>query len=207
MDNVLDLKNPVETSSESTTTTDVATPVEALTISEPEPARADLMTIDELAALTLSATVAPRTIAWEADHTLQGTARRKHYILLGGLAVFGGLVALWQASLTGFLVVLAGAGALEARQRWSKPVRVAVDEHGIGIDGHHYPHADLASFDIHTMPDGEMELSLHSGRWHIPHLRLPLGEQNHEEVHAVLAQYIPEGRHPIPLLDYLIRKP
>ena len=207
MSNVLDLKNPTEISGDSGTTTDIATPVEALTISEPEPARADTLTIDELAAMTLSATVPGRTIAWEADHTLQGGAVRKHYILLGTLAAVGGLVALWQASLTGFLVTLAGIGALEARQRWSKPMRVAVDEHGIGIDGHHYPHADLASFDIHTMPDGEMELSLHSARWHLPHLRLPLGAQNHEEVRVVLSQYIPEGRHPIPLLDYLIRKP
>ncbi|MEK7638073.1 MAG: hypothetical protein AAB375_01435 [Patescibacteria group bacterium] len=207
MSDVLDLKNPTERGGASATTTDIATPVEALTISGPEPAHADNMTIDELAALTLSATIAPRTIAWEADHTLQGAARRKHYMLLGAFAAVGGLVALWQASLTGFLVVLAGAGALEARQRWSKPVRVAVNEHGIEVDGHHYPHVDLASFDIHTMPDGAMEVSLHSGRWHVPHLRLPLGEQNHEEVRAVFAQYIPEGRHPIPLLDYLIRKP
>jgi len=207
MDNVLDLKNPVEGNSEPPTTTDIATPVEALTISEPESARADLMTIDEIAALTLSATVAPRTVAWEADHMLKGAARRKHYILLAALAGVGGLVALWQASLTGFLVVLAGAGALEARQRWSKPVQVAVDEHGIVIDGQRYPHADLASFDIHTMPDGEKEVSLHSARWHTPHVRLPLGEQDDEEIRAVLAQYIPEGRHPIPLFDYLIRKP
>jgi hypothetical protein len=207
MSNVLDLKNPSESDAETGTTNDIATPIQALTISEPEPVRSDLMTIDELAALTLSATVAPRTIAWEADHTLQGTARRKHYMVLGALAAVGGLVALWQASVTAFLVVLAGAGALEARQRWGKPVRVAVDEHGINIDGHHYPHADVASYDVHTMPDGAMELSLHSGRWHMPHLRLPLGEQNHEEVRAVLSQYIPEGRHPIPLLDYYIRKP
>lgn len=205
MDNVLDLKNPPET--DTPTTTDIATPVEAFAVGESGSARSGGMTIDELAALTLSATTAPRTIAWEADHTLQGAARRKHYILLGALTAFGGLVALWQTSLTGFLVVLAGVGALEARQRWSKQVRVAVDEHGIEIDGHHYPHADLASFDIHTMPDGAMELSLYSGRWHIPHLRLPLGEQDHEEVRAVLTQYIPEGRHSIPLLDYLIRKP
>jgi hypothetical protein len=207
MSNVLDLKNPTENDGDPGTTTDIATPVQALTISEPGPVRTNAMTIDELAALTLSATLAPRTVSWEADHTLKGTAVRKHYIVLGALAAVGGLVALWQASLTGFLVVLAGVGALEARQRWGKPVHVAVDEHGIDIDNQHYPHADMASFDIHTMPDGEMELSLHSGRWHSPHLRLPLGGQNHEEVRTVLSQYIPQGRHPIPLLDYLIRKP
>lgn len=207
MSNVLDLKNPPETGTESDATTDIATPVEALAIRAPEPLPTDPMTIDELTAMTLSATIAPRTISWEADHTLQGTARRKHYILLAALTAVGGLVALWQASFTGFLVILAGVGALESRQRWGKPVHVAVDEHGIGIDGHHYPHADVASFDIHTMPDGAMELSLHSGKWHMPHLRLPLGEQNHEEARAVLSQYIPEGRHPIPLVDYLIRKP
>ena len=113
MSDVLDLKNPTERGGASATTTDIATPVEALTISGPEPAHADNMTIDELAALTLSATSAPRTIAWEADHTLQGAARRKHYMLLGAFAAVGGLLRSGSQS-TGFLVVLAGAGALEA---------------------------------------------------------------------------------------------
>lgn len=207
MDNVLNLKNPSEVQGDSDTTTDIATPIETVTVSEPEPEQEHTVSVDELTAMALSASHSPKTIAWDADHTLQGNARRKHYYMLVALVVAGGLIALWQTTLTGFLVMLAGVGALEARQRWGKPVTVAVDEHGIEVDGTHYPHADVISFDIHTMPDGAMELSLHSGRWSMPHLRLPLGDQNHEEVRAVLTQYIPAGRHPIPILDYLIRKP
>jgi hypothetical protein len=206
MSNVLDLKNPPDVEDGSGTTTDIVTPVEALAVSAPI-ADEHPLSLDELTEMMLSHTAAPRAISWEADHALQGPAVRKHYALIGALTVVGGLIALWQSSLTAFLVVLAGAGALEARQRWSKPVQVGVDEHGIEIDGHRYIHADVASFDIHAMPDGINELSLHSAKWHMPNLRLPLGDQQPDEVRAVLSQYIPEGRHAIPLTDYLIRKP
>jgi hypothetical protein len=179
--------------------------VEALTISEPTlPAS---MNLDELAAFTLAATAAPRTLAWEAHHPLSGNARMRHYYLLMGLVAVGALVAWWQASFLVFMVVLLGAGALAVREHWGKPTSVAIDEHGIAIDGRHHAHADLASFDIHTMPDGTVELSLHTSKWHAPHMRLPLGEQNPDDVRSVLLQYVPEGRHTIPLWDYLIRKP
>jgi hypothetical protein len=201
MSNVLDLKNPPEASAEDTT--DVVTPVEALTVARSDSAN----DLNELAALALSATAAPRTIQWEAYHPLTGNARRNHLILLGAIVGAGALIALWQSSITVFLVALVGAGALEARERWSKPTRVSVDQHGIAIDGSNRQHADFASFDIHRMPDDTVELSLHTTKWHSPHLRLPLGEQNPDDVRAVLTQYIPEGRHAIPFLDYLIRKP
>jgi hypothetical protein len=201
MSNVLDLKNPPEASNDDTT--DVVTPIEALTIPESNMP----MNLDELAALTLAATAAPRTVAWEAHHPLSGTARMRHYYLLGGLVALGVLVAWWQASFLVFVVVLLGAGALEVSERWSKPTAVAIDEHGVAVDGRHHAHADLASFDIHTMPDGTVELSVQTSKWHAPHMRLPLGEQDPTEVRAVMAQYVPEGRHKIPLWDYLIRKP
>jgi hypothetical protein len=203
MSNVLDLKNPPEANADDTT--DVVTPVEALTISEPS----NLATLgfDELAALTLAGTSAPRTIAWEAHHPLSGTARMRHYYLLGALVIVGGAIAFWQSSFLVFVVVLLGAGALEVKERWGKPTSVAIDEQGIAIDGRHHPHADLASFDVHTMPDGTVELSLHTSKWHAPHVRLPLGDQDPAQVRTVLAQYVPEARHPIPLWDYLIRKP
>lgn len=202
MSNVLDLKNPPEANIDDTT--DVVTPIEALTVSEPN--MPVPMGLDELTALTLAATAAPRTIAWEAHHPLTGTARQRHYYLLGGLVFVGALIAFWQSSFLVFAVVLFGAAALEAKERWSKPTNIAIDEHGVAVDGRHHAHADLASFDIHTMPDGTVELSLHTSKWHAPHMRLPLGEQDPVEIRTVMAQYVPEARHTIPPWDYFIRK-
>lgn len=202
MSNVLDLKNPPEASADDTT--DVVTPVEALTVSGPSaPA---LMGLDELTALTLAATAAPRTLEWEAHHPLSESARRRHYYLLGALVVIGGVIAFWQSSFLAFVAVLLGAVALEVRERFGKPVRVAIDERGVAIDGRHHAHADLASFDVHTMPDGTVELSLHATKWHAPHMRLPLGEQDPAEVRTVMSQYVPEDRHAIPLWDSFIRR-
>jgi hypothetical protein len=182
MDNVLDLKNPPEP--------------------EAMPEVSEIPEIPEIDML-----IGPRAVDWKAHHPLAGKALRKHYILLGAIVAVGTLVAWWQASIAVLLVALAGAGALEARERWGRPVHVAIDEHGVSVDGHHMVHADFVSFDIHHMPDDTLEVSLQTSRWHLPHFHLPLGEQNPDEVHAVLMQYIPKGRHPLPLLDYFIRKP
>ncbi len=160
---------------------------------------------NDIAAM-LAAPAFPQEIAWEAHHQLTGGARNKHNAILGGLVALGAVVGYWQASVMTFLVSLAGATALGVRERWSKPIRVSIDEHGVAVDGRHMNHAQFASFDVHAMPDDTVELSLQSASWSVPHFRLPLGEQNPSEVSDVLSQYIPKGRHPIPRIDYFLRK-
>ena len=162
---------------------------------------------DEYADALLASTMLPVAVRWEAQHALVGAARQRHLYLLAGLLVLGALVAWWQASVVVFLVVLAGVAALEVREQWGGPVQVAIHEQGIEVDGRTFAHADFTSFDLHRMPDDTVELSLHTNRWHIPHLRLPLGQQDPGEVHAVLTQYLPQGRHSVPRLDFFIHNP
>lgn len=163
--------------------------------------------IEDLAEAALAAAVLPTAAMWTAHHPLEGAARRRHYLFSGALVGFAALISLWQGSPSAFIVVLLGVGALELRQHLSKPVSVVVNEHGLEVDGQRYEHASFASFHIHRMPDDTLELSLKSGRRFLPHLRLPLGEQDPYALHAVLTQYIPEGQHKIPLVDYFVRKP
>lgn len=191
MSNVLDLKNPEPVSGDESTTADVMTP---------EVVSADAVppSFNGFAA---------QAIAWEAHHPLQGRAWQRHYMLMATLVFIGGAVAWWQSSVAVMIVTLLGAATWEIRERLSRPVSVAVDGRGVEIDGRRIAHADLASFDIHRMPDDTVELSLQTRRWHIPTLRLPLGEQDPQEIRAVLSQYVVESEHPTPLLDVFIRRP
>ncbi len=185
MSNVLDLKNP-----------------QAM----PEEAEDAPMDVEALTALAMASAMPPKAIAWEAHHPLSHASRRRHYSILGVFVAIGAAVAWWQSSPLVLLAVVLGTGALEVRERWGGPVRVAIDDHGVIIDGRRHPHASLASFDIHMMPDGTKELSLHSSHWYLPHMRLPLGDQNPDDVHAALLQYIPKDHHAIPLWDSFVRK-
>ncbi|MCC6934475.1 MAG: hypothetical protein IT406_02150 [Candidatus Yanofskybacteria bacterium] len=187
MSNVLDLKNP-ETINDEAVGAETAAP-------------------ESGSASVFAGLVAPRTISWEAHHPLQGRAWQRHYMLMAGLVFLGGAVAWWQSSIAVLVVTFLGAATWEIRERFSRPVRVAVDERGVDIDGRRIAHAHLSSFDLHQMPDDTVELSLRTGRWYIPHVRLPLGAQDPEEVRAVLSQYVIEDEHPVPVLDAFIRRP
>lgn len=204
---MLDLKHPIIPAPKEDVVAVESLPVmQDVPEDEPEFAGATAGPVDELSDIELLLAGVADAVAWDAHHVLEGASLRKHYLLLGALVVAGGLVAYWQSSVSAFVVAVAGAAALEARNRWSRPVQVAIDQHGVRLDGSEYFHADFASFDIHTMPDGKYELSLQSQKWNSPHLRIPLGEQDPEYVGLVVSRYIPRGRHRIPLLEHLIRR-
>lgn len=181
MTNLLDLKNP--------------------------PPEEPIETADEpVEGANLVGFLGPTEVAWEAHDVLSDKARQRHYYVLGGFAVLGGLVAFWQSSWTTFLVVFFGIAAWELKERLTQPVNVHIHDRGVTINGHHYEHAQLTSFDIHRMQDGSHVLSLLTDQWHVPHLRLPLGEQDPLVVRDVMRQYVPEATHPVPLFEWLIRK-
>lgn len=172
-------------------------PVQALTVQD------NLLPVEFASLPTL---IGPAQLEWEAHHPLSPSQYRRHYLVLGALGVIGGAVALWQASIMTALAVAAGLGALEIRERHSTAVKARIDEQGIAIDHHRYEHTELASFDVHRMPDGTHQLSLKTHLWHSPRITVPLGTQDPHGVRAVMLNYVLEQRHGVNLLDWWIRK-
>ena len=174
-----------------------------------EPSLAEAVHVDEAIPDTfalLERTTGPQEAAWEAEHRLSPTARRKHLMLAAFLGGLGLVVALWQGSIVSLIVVVLALVAWELRERFAKPVRVHINNQGIWVDSIYHPHAELATFDMHFMPDGVHEVSIRSAAWHTPDIRLPVGDQDPEAVHSVLLQYLPEDRHAIPPLEWWMRK-
>ncbi len=188
MSNVLDLKHP-----------------EALPELPVEPVKPSPN--DGVAAeLGLDLLAEPDPLEWEAHHPLNAESRYRHYLALSGFAVVGGAISWWQASPFSFIAIALALVAWELQERFSKPVRVRLDERGVAVNGMFYPHATLSSFDLHQMSDGTVDLSLATRQWHSPRLRLPLGSQDPHTVRGLLLNYVPEEPHPIPLVDRLIRR-
>ncbi|HXK35967.1 MAG TPA: hypothetical protein VJ553_00075 [Candidatus Paceibacterota bacterium] len=148
----------------------------------------------------------PEEAHWEAFHPLSQAAHVRRYMVMGALGVLGAGVAWWQASILTALVVLLGLATWEIKERITRPVAAHADERGLTIDGIHYPAAKLSSFDILSMPDGTNELSVATTLWHARRLRVPLGQQNPDDVRAVLSRVVPEEQHDAPLLDWWLRK-
>jgi hypothetical protein len=141
---------------------------------------------------------------WEAHHPLSPRSRRRQYILEGIAAVLGVAIAWWQSSWLILFMVIFAIAAWELRERFSKPVRVRVDAQGMTIDDYHYPHATLSSFDLHRTAEDRVELSVAIDQWPTSTMRVPLGDQDPDEVHAILSRYIPHALHEVPLVDRLL---
>jgi len=146
------------------------------------------------------------TLAWEAQTRLSSRAWRRHYWAVGTVGAVGAAVAFWQASWLVLATLAVCLGTWELRERLVHPTAVSIDRKGITVNGHSYPHAALRSFEVHRMPDGSHELSVHTESWHMPRLRLPLGDTDPQEVHVTLSRFVPEGEHPVPFYDRWLRK-
>ena len=145
-------------------------------------------------------------VAWQAKHVLSPGAHRKRQMLILGLAAIGIVIAFWQSSWLTFITIALALGTWEIRDRLIQPTRVSIDAHGLNLDGRRFAHAELSSFDVQRMPDQSFELSVLTKHWHLPRLRIPLGEQDPQEVHALMSQYVVNEPHPIPHLEYWLRK-
>lgn len=147
----------------------------------------------------------PESISWQATYPPHEMRQYKRYIAFGVFAAVGGAIAVWQSSILMGVLVIVGIAAWEIHERFAQPASVTLDEHGLSVNGRYYTHPELVSFDMHAMPDGTVEASIKTSRWYMPELRLPLGDQSHEAVQAVLSRYVPYERHPVPRIDYWMR--
>jgi hypothetical protein len=148
----------------------------------------------------------PEVVAWKVEHALTDRARMREYMLLAGFLVAGGAVAWWQASWLTFAVIVLGCAAWELHNRYPSPHHVHIDDKGIDVDGYRHRYEHLHSYDLHSMPDGSTHLSIRTTRWHSPHLHISLGEQEVEQVHAVLSRYLAEDDHKIPLMEWWLKR-
>jgi hypothetical protein len=179
MDKVLDLKNPEPQQ-------------------EPEP----IPSGDVLGSLFS----APEPISWEASHQPSERERSREYVFLGAVAAVGGVVAWWQSSWLTIGVIAAGVIAWELHNRFPTTHRIELTDRGLSVDGHQHRYEHLHSYDIHEMSDGTRHVSIQTARWHLPHMRIPLGQQDASEVDALLSRYLAKEEHKIPLLDWFMKK-
>jgi hypothetical protein len=145
------------------------------------------------------------TLTWETGDALTERGWRRHYMAMGAVGIALAAVAVWQASILIGLVGIAGLAAWEVSERFRMPFAVRLHGRGITVNDHTYPHADLASFDVHETEDGLAHLSVRTNLRRMPRLRLPLGETDPALVRQFLSLHVPEEEHPEPLYEWWLR--
>ena len=157
-------------------------------------------------AATLTDADVPDELAWDAHAPYSAAARTRRHWLSWGLVGAGLVTAVIASSWSTGLVVLAGIGAWTLWERLGGPSKVRIGARGVTIDGHHTPHANLASFDMHQLRDGSRHLSLRTHARLARYIHIPLGEQDPDDLHDFLSRFIPEENHPVPFWEWWMRK-
>jgi len=150
--------------------------------------------------------MASENLAWAAHPHVMAGSRRYTTVFVVGLAVFAALVWNFQNNIifACFLLLAALVMALLPRHT-DKPVAVEIRAEGIAINDSLHSFRDLHSFWIDYTPAGIKELSLQTAHWYVPYMKVPLGDQNPNEVRGFLLDFIPEKEHEVSMVEAIAR--
>ena len=208
MRNVLDLKKKdAEEQSPSPTSVDGVSSSPSPEAGEPslDPEQEDVLS--EATAYLKSLYRAPMVeeTAWRIRTQPDELERKKEHALLATLGAVGIGVAIWSGSIAMVAIVALTVLAWEAYHRTHHEADVHMGAKGVTINGHRHSYETLQSFHIQNLPDGSHHLSLRTAGRFRPDIRLPLGDHDHDEVRAVLSQYITEEEHSIPISELFLK--
>jgi len=85
-------------------------------------------------------------------------------------------------------------------------IKFKIDEKGIEIDERLHDFDSLRSFWLFYNPPEEKELSLRSRRTFLPYIRIPIADENPNEIRKFLLKFLPEKRHRESIVDIWMRR-
>ena len=148
---------------------------------------------------------APERVAWQASTKPDALERRKEHFMLGALGTLAVLVGLWQGSIALILIAILTVVAWEVHHRHGHDMDIEIDKTGVRVNGHRHRFERFKSFAIQEMPDGQHHLSLKPAAVFATGVRAPLGDQDGEEVRALLSSHLLEEEHTIPISELFLK--
>lgn len=147
----------------------------------------------------------PFYISWTAPEFIRYEKSHGWFIAIGIFGFLLVIVALFMKNylfvliivLATFLIYIQGA-------RHPRKIKFVISDHGIEIDEKEYLWSEFKSFWIFEEPD--KILSLLTKKITQPHLPIPLGDQQTEDIKKILIRFIPERKQEETLSDVIARK-
>jgi hypothetical protein len=85
-------------------------------------------------------------------------------------------------------------------------IKFKINEKGMEFDGRLHDFDTLRSFWLFYNPPEEKELSFRSKKTFFPYIKIPLAEQNPNEIREFLLKFLPEKRHRESIIDIWMRR-
>lgn len=145
-------------------------------------------------------------IEWQAPEFVPHPSRRGLGVFFVLVAAIFLVISVFKGNFSGaILSILAGFLLYIYTQKEPRLTKFAITPKGITAGGDFYDFDALESFWIFYDPPDLKEISIKTHALLSPKLHLPLGDQDPNEIRAVLLKYLPEEKQAPSILDSLAR--
>ena len=144
---------------------------------------------------------------WQAPEFEKKEKTKSWFILPAIITIILGVIAL-IAENTLFLIfiILAFFTFYIYANKEPRIIKFKINEKGMELDGRLHDFDTLRSFWLFYNPPEEKEISFRSKKTFFPYLRIPLADQNPNEIREFLLKFLPEKRHRESMIDIIIRR-
>jgi hypothetical protein len=144
---------------------------------------------------------------WEAPEFEKKEKSKSWFFIPAILTIILGIIALVTENIL-FLIFIILAFVIFYMYANKEPriLKFKINEKGIEVAERLYPLDTLRSFWLFYNPPEEKEISFRSKKTFFPYLRLPLAEQNPNEIREFLLKFLPEKKHTESIIDIFMRR-
>jgi len=148
-----------------------------------------------------------KEFAWEAPEFEKKEKDKSWFVFPAILTIILGIIALVTENILFLIfIILAFVVFYMYANKEPRILKFKISEKGIEIAERLYPLDTLRSFWLFYNPPEEKEISFRSKKTFFPYLRLPLADQNPNEIREFLLKFLPERRHRESIIDIFMRR-
>jgi hypothetical protein len=148
-----------------------------------------------------------QSFEWEAPEFEKKDKTNSWFILPAIATIVLGIIAFATDNILFLILILLGFFTFYIyAKKEPRIISFKINEKGIEIDGKLHQFESLRSFWIFYNPPTEKEISIRSRKTSSPYIKIPLAEQNPNEIRKYLLKFLPEKRHKESLIDIWMKR-
>jgi len=144
---------------------------------------------------------------WQAPEFEKKQKTKSWFIFPAIIAIVLGIIALIADNILFLIfIILAFVVFYMYANKEPRILKFKINEKGLELDGRLYEFDSLRSFWLFYNPPEEKEISFRSKKTFLPYIRIPLTNQNPNELREFLLKFLPEKRHRESVIDIWMRR-
>jgi hypothetical protein len=148
-----------------------------------------------------------QSFEWQAPEFETKKKTNSWFIIPAIITIILGIIAFATDNLLFLLLILLAFFTFYIyAKKEPRIINFKINERGIEVDGKIHQFESLRSFWVFYDPPTEKEISFRSKKTTFPYIRIPLAEQNPNEIRKYLLKFLPEKHHKESLVDIWMRR-